>query len=302
MILLSLLSCFGNDEPKFETYNGQKIKYLLGFAYVGSLADQEFVVRAGETLEMDFGIRDPNGDDFEMWFPYAPEGLDFPKNETKGTWTVPTSYHQEFATFQVLAVDEHGAAGSIFLNYFLEDVQITQGTRGLLSGWIDTVSGDVRLRLQYEGCEFLGGSWDDPSAVPLTLTSLEPCENCDLAYEIEGFNFGETFEDPNDTGNIQDSATPSEEENEQENGQEEPDDWWETEEFACRNLFDLNSIRIAHAKNWDEGYQDTALMYREPLWVPQGTSQIQGTELSFTMEIYTDEVLYEEEDDFGIPF
>ena len=184
MILLSLLSCFGNDEPKFETYNGQKIKYLLGFAYVGSLADQEFVVRAGETLEMDFGIRDPNGDDFEMWFPYAPEGLDFPRNETKGAWTVPTSYHQEFVTFQVLAVDEHGAAGSIFLNYFLEGVQITQGTRGLLSGWIDTVSGDVRLRLQYEGCEFLGGSWDEPSAVPLTLTSLEPCENCDLAYEI----------------------------------------------------------------------------------------------------------------------
>ena len=56
MIFL-LLSCMGNDEPKFETYNGQPIKYLLGFAYVGSLMDQEFVVEAGETLDMGWHSR-----------------------------------------------------------------------------------------------------------------------------------------------------------------------------------------------------------------------------------------------------
>ena len=55
-------------------------------------------------------------------------------------------------------------------------------------------------------------AWDDPSAVPLTLTSLEPCENCDLAYEIKD-SIGEILK-TKDTGNIQDSVTPSEEENE----------------------------------------------------------------------------------------
>ena len=148
----------------------------------------------------------------------------------------------------------------------------------------------------------------------LTENSTEEPQNQEVSNE-------ETPEENVDQPEVEAEASPEVEENpepEQEPAEsqepdpepidlspaeeEDPDDWWETEEFACRNLFDLNSIRIAHAKNWDEGYQDTALMYREPLWVPQGTSQIQGTELSFTMEIYTDEVLYEEEDDFGIPF
>jgi hypothetical protein len=298
MMLFTLLSCLGNDEPKFETYNGQEIKYLFGFAYVGSLVDQEFVAKAGETLDIEFGIRDPNGDDFEMWFPSAPAGLNFLKDDTKGTWTVPTNYHQEFATFQVLAVDEHGAAGSLFLNYFLDGVEITTGTRGILSGWINTVSGDVRLRLQYEGCEFLGGSWEDPSSVPLQLDVIEPCENCDLAYEIQGFHFGEIFEEegisenPNDSGQVP-NETPDTGDMEEE----------EPEEFGCRNLFDLRSFGVAYAKNWNTGYQDTILMYREPIWAPQGIGQVQGTELSFTMEVYTEDSLYEEEEgEFDIPF
>ena len=47
--------CFGMMNPNLKPK--VKIKYLLGFAYVGSLADQEFVVQAGETLEMDLVSR-----------------------------------------------------------------------------------------------------------------------------------------------------------------------------------------------------------------------------------------------------
>lgn len=290
-VFLLFFSCLGNDEPKFETYNGQPIKYLFGFAYVGSLMDQEFVVEAGETLDMEFGIRDPNGDSFEMWFPAAPEGLDFLKDETKGTWTVPQVYHQEFATFQVLAVDERGAAGSLFLNYYINGVEIPRGTRALLSGWINTATHDVRLRLQYEGCEFLGGNWDHPASVPLSVTPVENCQNCDLAYHIEGFSFTENTQGETsvDSGDNSDTGISNE---------EPPDPYG----WGCRNLFDLQDLQIAFADNWDEGYQNTVLLYREPLWVPQGTGDIEATEFSFTLELYTEETLYEEEDVFGMPF
>ena len=151
------------------------------------------------------------------------------KDETKGTWTVPKEYHREFATFQVLAVDERGATGSLFLNYFIDGVEIPKGTRGLLSGWINTATEDVRLRLQYEGCEFLGGDWDHPASVPLSLTSIETCQNCDFSYEIQGFTFGENddleSETTDDSGETFDTGTSSEE-------SAEPS-------LGCRNLFDL---------------------------------------------------------------
>ncbi len=147
-----LLACTGaNEPPRFESYNGLKVKYLFGFAYPDGELGEELIVSAGERFDISIDVSDADGDEIELLFPQAPLGWSFEANSRKGYWMVPETYWSDHITLQVLAVDENGGASAMFLTYYLNDVVLPPlGIEGLFfkGGMLSTnLNKDLSLSL-----------------------------------------------------------------------------------------------------------------------------------------------------------
>lgn len=148
LLALTLLSCDvrPNDPPRFQSFNGQDIRYILGFA---TFRDLELVLqtKVGASVDMEVEIRDPNGDELQMLFPLAPPGMDWEADSLSGTWNVPEDYWQPFTQIQVLAVDDRGAADVLFVPFAVEGALVDSGDFSFDGGAWFGEGGDHRRHL-----------------------------------------------------------------------------------------------------------------------------------------------------------
>lgn len=104
MILL-WLGCSGlfvNTAPKVRAFNGTPVRHLLGIP----LTDLQLDVTPGEEQPLVFELQDDEGDALSVWFPWPPEGLDFPRDATQGVWRVPANPTVSVWGLNVVVVDD----------------------------------------------------------------------------------------------------------------------------------------------------------------------------------------------------
>lgn len=105
MILFALLACTTNQPPKFLTVNGVKVKYIFDTPI---LLDGPYPETSlGETLQLDIGLRDREGDKVRLWWSNAPPGFVGDPESTTATWTVPEDFWAGAVNLTVVAEDDH---------------------------------------------------------------------------------------------------------------------------------------------------------------------------------------------------
>ncbi len=194
LLALTLLSCDvrPNDPPRFQSFNGQDIRYILGFATFRNL---EFVLqtKVGASVDMEVEIRDPNGDKLQMLFPLAPPGMDWEADSLSGTWNVPEDYWRPFTQIQVLAVDDRGAADVLFVPFAIEGALVDSGDFSFDGGaWFGegVITDGTYTGLLAWGNATSGCVWAWPQ---VASTPAEGCPACDVTLELAGAG-GATFE------------------------------------------------------------------------------------------------------------
>lgn len=105
MILLALLACTTNQPPKFLTVNGVEVKYIFDTPLL--LDGPSPTTSLGDTLTLEVGLRDREGDAVRLWWSNAPPGFVADPDSTTATWTVPEDYWSGFAQLTVVAEDDH---------------------------------------------------------------------------------------------------------------------------------------------------------------------------------------------------
>lgn len=121
---------FNNDRPRIEAVNGVEVQRLFGWSTLQPAAGERdaFVFEPGGSLPFTVEVRDPEGDDVALWWPYAPPGFDFAADAREGTWSVPADFAETSWTFDLLAVDDARDPASATLSF-------SCWLRGTDTGW-----------------------------------------------------------------------------------------------------------------------------------------------------------------------
>lgn len=105
MILPLLLGCSGlfvNTAPKIKVFNGDPVRHLLGIP----LFELHLTVTPGEEQPLVLELEDAERDALTVWFPWQPEGLDFPREATQGVWHVPTDPTVSVGWLTIIVLDD----------------------------------------------------------------------------------------------------------------------------------------------------------------------------------------------------
>ena len=135
MIVL-LLACFTNTEPRFQTVNDVEVKHLLGFSF---LEPGNFLTAtAGVPMTLDIQVKDREGDAVQLLFYRSPPGIDFDSHKSRGTWTPPIDYWEPYVDLNVVAVDEHDAMSWLSIPVWVNGLENDTGDTGLFGSgqWI----------------------------------------------------------------------------------------------------------------------------------------------------------------------
>lgn len=106
MILILFLGCGGlfvNSSPKLVRFNGDPVRHLFGFP-IGELS---LDVSPGEAQVLVLELDDAERDTLTVWFPWQPEGLDFPRDATQGTWHVPLEPTVSVWSLSIILLDDN---------------------------------------------------------------------------------------------------------------------------------------------------------------------------------------------------
>ena len=178
----------GNNPPKFQQFNDIDVRYLFGIAFLPF--DTYLSASTGEQVDFDIKVRDSDGDDISLFFPSAPVGLHFSSDAKTGYWQVPEEPIAEYAPFQIVAVDEHGASDVLFVDYTIDNFLYDTGDflsffttklygeANVENGW----SGTIHLFTDFLPCQW---TWTQSTAV-----QNSDCEYCTKAWTIQ-LNQGE---------------------------------------------------------------------------------------------------------------
>jgi hypothetical protein len=259
MIWLPLiLSCKlgSNTPPRFQKFNGTKVKYIFGIAYLPEQEAANLITKQGERVDFDIEVRDADGDEIELLFPSAPAGLHFSANEKTGYWQVPTEPISESAPFQVVAVDERGASDVLFFNYYIED--FVYDTGDWLNYFTTKLHGEANIEQGWDGTvhfytDLLPCTWTWEET---TGTVDDSCQLCTKAWTVQ-LNQGEQSEGT-------------------------------CEEFS-EILNEITEIRVG----WAPEVVIDGVTYPNPVfyyvdgegWMPNGRGSVQNNRLSFDIDL-----------------
>lgn len=180
MIQLFLLGCAtSNEPPVFVSFNGEKVRYSFGVAYI----DQEEPLKAsrGDTIDISLDVTDPNQDSVELFFPQAPPGLEFGKDEVDGFWAIPRDYWVSSGSLQILAVDEMGAADLLSVPFEIGDIRPPE--RYFIrrfDAFIDFNNEASTLEYRHKEGDCLW-AWTE-----VTIEAIEACSECERSWNITG--------------------------------------------------------------------------------------------------------------------
>lgn len=249
----------GNTPPRFHFFNERKAKYLFGFAYLENPWIAE-AVPSGARWTFSVDVSDANGDTLDILFPSAPGEIHFDTDTMTGYWDVPEDPLQDYATLQVLAVDEHGASDILFVELEISGAWDTGWDTS--EEWYFTqpwLEGDIRVENR-----FLGQiDWMDPDhRCKITWSNVDgqeiaPCENCERSWQFQ-LTQG-------------DAATSL------------PD--------CAESLTRLEST--THEIGWATAVEDNdmtfsnSILYHHPDsgWIPAGNGSLQQQRLQFTLKL-----------------
>jgi hypothetical protein len=189
MIWPLLMACkmAPNKPPKFQSVNGEKVKFLLGIAYMPN--DFYLEAELGGRLELELDVVDRQGDDFQVLIPGAPPGLDFPPDGLTGHWDVPEDYWDGFVLLEVVVQDERGAADVLYIPVLVPGTD--SGDSGFFPGasgvWVGdgalddagAFSGMLAWGNLVTGCVW---AWTDTAGAQVT----DDCPDCDVAWRLDG--------------------------------------------------------------------------------------------------------------------
>jgi len=254
MIPLILLACQAGDNlpPRFETVNGEEIRYLFGFPI--SRVFEDFVAEAGDIVELDIGVKDPNYDDISLLFPSAPPGLDFDSHERSGTIEITADYPLPFVELYVMALDERGASSLLVLGFPTFQAKEEDGFKFFhvfmegsgdvsdgFSGTVSIASGEIPCR------------WEWASV------SGDEMENCPFCTHTWVLDLGEGAEVLGDCSLFEEE------------------------------LSGLGELKIGWAESADIEdiqYQNPVFVWDEELdWIPAGQGQIIDNQFDFTFDV-----------------
>jgi len=97
-----------NEDPLVLTINGEPIGSIFGLRYLR----EPLLTEVGDTLEIEFDVKDPDNDPTFIWWAGQPPGWDFPPEAKRGTWTVPDDYWVEWLELFPLVTDDRDPAGT----------------------------------------------------------------------------------------------------------------------------------------------------------------------------------------------
>ena len=278
--MLSLLFLFAcnigsNNPPRFQTVNGRKVKYLLGFAYLGQ--DDIFTATPGETQTIDIEVTDINGDEVELLFPAAPQGWEFASSSRSGIWNVPEEPINYFYSIQALAVDERGASDVVYFNYMIDGFWDT-GSSSDTGFAVESILGDVKYILKgngniendFEGSLRLEAQsyycsiiWEYPEPIGIETAS---CSDCEKSWKFRP-NQAQLIE--TDCNEILASY-----------GVETSINELNLEAILPEEI----SIGWSPIYVWNEvEYENAVLRESEGLWLPYGTGSLQGNRFEFSL-------------------
>ena len=139
---------------------------------------EEIFVTAGERFNIEIEVSDADGHDVELLFPNAPLGLNFESTQRKGYWDVPQSYFSDHVTLQILAVDEKGGAGVLFVTHHLNEVELPgRGLSASVWGTIDQSTSTAEVYYAYN-------EWCQWSSNSVALDVIEPCPDCTHSWSL----------------------------------------------------------------------------------------------------------------------
>lgn len=272
--LLTGCNLGGNTPPKFQTINGEEVKYLFGFAYVPSTIFSPLVVQPNSQWNISLEVSDANGDDVEILFPEAPGQINFNQETKQGYWNIPDDIVDNYPTLQILAVDDKGA--SDILIYPLEIAQ--EWDSGMWdTGMWDT--GDWRNDRILDGSDLVGefSIDENDNRIQGTMEFLAPNRRCKITWaETKGSSLN-----PCELCTHSWSITI-------ERGSVES-----TQPYCLEQQQQLESVV------WNVGWSDrvewNGLVYNSPLlyehstagWVPFGQATVQQGHFSFQMDLDT---------------
>lgn len=101
---LFLAACVpGNSPPRFLSFNGVEVQRSLfgGNAFI----EVPLSMEPGAVLELELEVREPEGQDVEIWLPKAPPGMDWPYDGLQGTWTIPDDWDQPYTMLGIIVRD-----------------------------------------------------------------------------------------------------------------------------------------------------------------------------------------------------
>ena len=257
----------GNSPPRFQTFNGEEVKYLFGIAYLQSATFEGIAVEPETRWNIDIDVSDANGDDIEILFPGAPGVFEFNQENHTGYWDVPAEVPDYFPQLQVLAIDEHGASDVLFLSIEVYQEWDSAGwdTASWDTGWSNipsyggpTLTGSMNLENGFVGSM----EFQDPrfqcriTWQAVEGQSIESCEWCDRSWQFTLRN-GTVETRPESCSDVQTNL--------------ESQEW-----------------RIGWTENaiWNDlTYEDT-VFYEHPTagWSPMGQGNLEGNRFDFTLQ------------------
>ena len=256
MWTLLLMSCQigGNNPPRFQTFNDIDVKYIFGIAYIPPTT--ELSAKRGERVDWDINVRDADGDSIELLFPSAPATVHFDSTATTGYWQVPENPILDYAGFQVVAVDEHGASDVLFVDYLIEDFIYDTGE--WLTYFNTKLYGEINIENGWAGAIHFYTDITDCTWTWAETTGqiIEPCPYCSKTWSVS-LGRGEPLNE-----NCEDFADVLE-------GFEKIDIGWTQEAL-------IDGVT----------YPNPVFMYDElEGWLPNGRGSVQGNVFSFEIDL-----------------
>jgi hypothetical protein len=103
ILLLAGCGVFGNTAPKLVSINGDRVGYLFGIPVLLPTLEGS----TGRDVPIFLDISDPEHDAVNVWFPFAPDGLDFPHDATSGTWHIPDAPPPRYLRLEIVLEDQN---------------------------------------------------------------------------------------------------------------------------------------------------------------------------------------------------
>ena len=275
--LLFLFACNigSNNPPRFQTVNGEKVRYLLGIAFINP--ETMFIATPGETQTIDIEVTDSNNDEVELLFPAAPEGWEFDSSSRSGVWHVPEEPLNYFYNIQALAIDERGASDVVWFGYGIQGLWDT-GAASDTGFAVETILGDVKYVLKGNGNvehDFQGSLrleaqsyfcsiiWEYPEPIGIETTS---CADCEKTWKLRPRQ-GELIESDCDEILASYDLPVS------------------IADLHLESILPEEiSIGWSPAYVWNEiTYENAVLREEESLWLPYGTGSLQNNRLAFSL-------------------